>query len=166
MICHYSSQNIKPIGRIWIAQSKKGVCAISFNSSEKIFLDYLKKVLPEYVLIKKPLLNTFKRIDRYTGSKSIDLDLPFFFASGTKFQKRIWNEIKKIPYGKTISYAELAKRAGHLRAFRAAANACGKNPIPIIIPCHRVIASNGSIGGFSSGVDIKRKLLNCEKLKK
>ncbi len=84
---------------------------------------------------------------------------------GSEFGIRVYKELQKIPYGTTISYQELAKRVGNERASRAVGNANGKNPIAIIVPCHRVIAKNGSIGGFSGGVDIKRALLRLEGVK-
>ena len=85
-------------------------------------------------------------------------------TSGTNFQKKVWNEIKKIPKGRTTSYKEIAIAIGHPKAARAVANACGKNPNPIITPCHRVIASDGTIGGYSAegGVNTKRALLAKE----
>ena len=84
--------------------------------------------------------------------------------SGTNFQKKVWNEIKKIPKGRTTSYKQIAIAIGHPKAARAVANACGKNPNPIITPCHRVIASDGTIGGYSAegGVNTKRALLAKE----
>ena len=84
--------------------------------------------------------------------------------TSTEFQKKVWAELKKIPRGQTRTYKEIAQRIGHPKAARAVANACGKNPSPIVIPCHRVIASNGSIGGYSAkgGVLEKRKLLSAE----
>ena len=85
-------------------------------------------------------------------------------TSGTNFQKKVWNEIKKIPKGRTTSYKQIAIAIGHPKAARAVANACGKNPNPIITPCHRVIASDGTIGGYSAegGVNTKRALLAHE----
>ena len=82
------------------------------------------------------------------------------------FQKLVWKEIEKIPYGKTKSYKDIAIRIGNPKSFRAVANACGKNPLPIIRPCHRVICSNGEIGGYSAngGVKIKKALLKIEAL--
>lgn len=84
---------------------------------------------------------------------------------GTDFQIKVWNEIKKIPKGSTLTYKELAKKIDKPRAYRAVANACGKNPYPIRIPCHRVIGSNGKIGGYSAkgGIDKKISLLRDEK---
>lgn len=85
-------------------------------------------------------------------------------TSGTNFQKKVWNEIKKIPKGRTTSYKQIAIAIGHPKAARAVANACGKNPNPIITPCHRVIASDATIGGYSAegGVNTKRALLAQE----
>lgn len=82
------------------------------------------------------------------------------------FQKLVWKEIEKIPYGKTKSYKDIAIEIGNPKSFRAVANACGKNPLPIIRPCHRVICSNGEIGGYSAngGVKIKKALLKIEAL--
>ena len=82
---------------------------------------------------------------------------------GTAFQKKVWQELVKIPYGETISYGELARRIGNPKASRAVGMANGKNPIPIIIPCHRVIGKNGSLTGFGGGIDVKKKLLELEK---
>jgi methylated-DNA-[protein]-cysteine S-methyltransferase len=82
---------------------------------------------------------------------------------GTEFQKRVWNELNKIQYGETISYLELAKRLGDEKTIRAAASANGKNRIGIIIPCHRVIGSNGSLTGYAGGIQNKKLLLELEK---
>ena len=82
----------------------------------------------------------------------------------TDFQRLVWKEIEKIPYGETRSYRDIAIRIGRPRSYRAVANACGKNPLPIIRPCHRVICSNGEIGGYSinGGTTLKKALLKCE----
>lgn len=84
------------------------------------------------------------------------------YLSGTAFQKKVWRRLMKIPYGQTISYAGLARAIGRPNAYRAVANACGQNPLPILIPCHRVIASDGKLGGYSSGLKRKRWLLRHE----
>lgn len=86
------------------------------------------------------------------------LELP----GGTLFQQRVWKAIQSVPWGKTLSYAALAERIGSPRAVRAVANACGKNPLPLFIPCHRIIGSNGALGGFSAGIAWKKLLLELE----
>ena len=85
--------------------------------------------------------------------------------NGTKFQIRVWEELKKIPHGETRTYKQIAESIGFPKSARAVANACGKNPFPVTIPCHRVIKSDGSVGGFSSsgGINLKKKLLEFEK---
>lgn len=92
--------------------------------------------------------------------KAFTLDLD---ARGTEFQKRVWQELVKIPYGQTLSYGELAARIGNPRACRAVGMANAKNPIPIIVPCHRVIGRDGSLTGFGGGLDIKARLLELER---
>lgn len=85
--------------------------------------------------------------------------------SGTVFQRRVWKALTEIPYGQVVSYGEIARRIGLPGAARAVGQANGANPIPIVIPCHRVIAADGTIGGFSSGLDIKRRLLGIEQVR-
>jgi len=88
--------------------------------------------------------------------------LPPLDATGTDFQKSVWREMQKIPAGQTMSYGEIARAIGKPKAVRAVGGACGANPIPVFVPCHRVLAANNKIGGFSSGLDWKRKLLARE----
>jgi methylated-DNA-[protein]-cysteine S-methyltransferase len=104
-----------------------------------------------------------KQIKEYFARERKTFSIPIKFE-GTPFQKSVWKEMQKIPYGKSISYKALAKRIGNPKSYRAVANACGKNSLPIIIPCHRVVASNG-LGGYSAGIEIKKKLLEVEKIK-
>ena len=102
------------------------------------------------------------QLDAYFRGERKTFALPLD-ARGTPFQERVWQELVKIPYGRTISYGELACRIGNPKASRAVGMANGKNPIGIIIPCHRVIGKNGSLTGFGGGLDIKAKLLEFEK---
>jgi O-6-methylguanine DNA methyltransferase len=82
---------------------------------------------------------------------------------GTPFQKKVWSALAKITYGQTRSYKDMARAIGHPKAFRAVGNANGNNPVPLIIPCHRVIESNGGLGGFGHGLKVKKQLLDFEK---
>lgn len=84
------------------------------------------------------------------------------FAEGTEFEKKVWETLREIPYGETRTYKWLAEKIGRPHSFRAVGNALGKNPIPIIFPCHRVIETDGSLGGYSAGTEIKRRLLELE----
>ncbi len=102
-------------------------------------------------------------LDRYFRGEEVDfkhhrIDI----SAGTDFQKRVWSVLSRIPYGKTMSYSDVASELPSM-AIRAVGTACGKNNLPIIIPCHRVISKNGSLGGFSAGIKWKKFLLECEK---
>lgn len=146
------------LGTVWIAKTNRGICRISFGGGEKQFL----RSLPcgtKWIEDQKKFSRIIKKLKRCLRIGRADLKLDL---AGTKFQKRVWKEIATIPRGETRSYAWLARAAGKPKAHRAAANACGKNPVPIIMPCHRVIASDGTIGGFSSGIRLKKKLLGIE----
>ncbi len=103
-----------------------------------------------------------KQLKGYFKKRQKDFFIEVDISKGTPFQQRVWSELRKIPYGTTVSYKELAERVGNIRAVRAVANAVGKNPFLVILPCHRVIASNGKIGGFSVGIDKKIILLEHE----
>jgi methylated-DNA-[protein]-cysteine S-methyltransferase len=109
------------------------------------------------------LTEAARQIDEYLTGKRISFDLPLKI-DGTDFQKSVWSELCKIPYGETASYSDIAKRIGRPGAFRAVGSACGANPIPLIIPCHRVVASIG-LGGFAGGLALKRKLMEIEGIK-
>ena len=103
-----------------------------------------------------------QQLDKYFLNKRREFDIPLLFV-GTDFQKKVWNELLKIPYGKAISYGDLAQRIGMPNAVRAVANANAVNAISIIAPCHRVIGSNGSLTGYGGGLERKRFLLDLEK---
>ncbi|GGL89813.1 methylated-DNA--protein-cysteine methyltransferase [Streptomyces cinereus] len=110
----------------------------------------------------KVLGNTISQLDEYINGQRQVFDMPIALYTGTPFQQTVWEALLKIPYGKTISYAQLANHIGQPTACRAVANANGKNPISLIIPCHRVIASDGKLGGYTGGVEIKQTLLDIE----
>lgn len=113
----------------------------------------------------KVILQTIAQINEYLAGKRQAFDIDMDFAIGTPFQQKVWQQLLKIPYGETISYAKLAENIGQPTAFRAVANANGKNPIALLVPCHRVIASDGSLGGYTGGVAIKQQLLTLENSK-
>lgn len=112
----------------------------------------------ETVLIRQ----TYSEIMEYLQGKRKTFDIPLQIY-GTEFQLKVWKELKKIPYGETISYKELAKRVGSPKGFRAVGQANNKNPIPIIIPCHRVIGEKGKLVGYNGGIEIKQFLLELER---
>ena len=106
--------------------------------------------------------DAIKEIKEYFSGRRKEFDLKLN-PQGTDFQKRVWNELRKIPYGETCSYQDIAIAAGNRKACRAVGMANSKNPIPLIIPCHRVIGKNGKLTGFAHGLDSKEMLLDMEK---
>jgi methylated-DNA-[protein]-cysteine S-methyltransferase len=106
------------------------------------------------------LKETATQLEEYFAGERTEFELPLEL-DGTDFQRQVWTELTRIPYGETISYGELARRVGRPTAPRAVGQANGRNPIPIIVPCHRVLASNG-IGGYGGGLKVKRALLAVE----
>lgn len=102
------------------------------------------------------------QIKRFFQGERIDFSATIDPGIGTEFQRRVWDALRAIPYGQTRSYGEIAHIIGHPGAARAVGNACGANQVPIIIPCHRVLAANGMIGGFGGGLETKRMLLKLE----
>jgi methylated-DNA-[protein]-cysteine S-methyltransferase len=102
-----------------------------------------------------------RQLREYFAGRRNEFELPLA-PEGTEFQRTVWNRLREIPYGETISYGELAKRVGNPKASRAVGAANGQNPIPIVIPCHRVIGSNGKLTGFGGGLPVKEALLALE----
>ena len=139
------------LGPLYLITSKEGICGLYWDKQSIPFADQ-----PEgFIKI------AIKQLDEYFLGKRKDFDLKLDLE-GTNFQMRVWSELQKIPYAKTHSYKELAQKIKNEKAIRAVGTANGKNPICIIIPCHRVIASNGHLAGFSGGLERKRKLLDLE----
>jgi methylated-DNA-[protein]-cysteine S-methyltransferase len=108
------------------------------------------------------LSRTSDQLEEYFAGERQEFDVPLDEVAGTEFQRKVWAELREIPYGETISYAELARRIGQPTAFRAVGLANGRNPISIIVPCHRVVGSGGSLTGYGGGTDRKQLLLDLE----
>ncbi|MBP5687186.1 MAG: methylated-DNA--[protein]-cysteine S-methyltransferase [Muribaculaceae bacterium] len=149
-----------PMGKISIAATATGIAAIEFGESD--FSELAAKMRMELCNTATPLLeNCIKQLKEYFNGNRQEFSLPLHLI-GTDFQMKVWRVLRDIPYGTTISYKEEANKVGDEKAVRAVAQANGANPVPIIIPCHRVIYSDGTLGGYSSGVDKKLFLLNME----
>jgi len=146
--CHYSS----PLGWFEIKSDNDAITKLILCETPDIVKKSENPVLQQCCL----------ELDEYFAGKRKKFDVKTAFT-GTSFQNRVWQELEKIPYGKTISYADLAKAVENPKACRAVGSANGKNPIAIIIPCHRVIASDGGMGGYAYGLDAKKQLLELEK---
>ncbi len=104
------------------------------------------------------------QLEEYFDRKRKSFDVPFKLITTSEFNQKVWDEISKIPYGKSTTYKKIAETIGHKNAYRAVGSAVGKNPIPFIVPCHRVINENGGLGGFSLGLDVKLHLIKIEQM--
>lgn len=141
------------IGKIKIEENGSAITKVSFLTEEENL--NLNKETPL-------LREAARQLNEYLEGKRISFDLQLS-PKGTEFQMKVWNTLKEIPFGETRSYKEIAKIVGNEKASRAVGMANNKNPIPIFIPCHRVIGSNGKLVGYAGGIDIKEKLLKVEK---
>ena len=151
------------LGDVLVAATKKGVCAVSIRESGTDAGEVLKARFPEGEVRRddatlKPILETV--LDRIAG-KSLDEPLALDLQ-GTGFQREVWNELLSIPPGKTRSYLDVARAVNRPKATRAVAQACGANPVAVVVPCHRVVMSDGSLGGYSGLPGVKQALLAVE----
>jgi methylated-DNA-[protein]-cysteine S-methyltransferase len=154
---YFSSDIIDGI-KLDVIISSAGVREILINEkSDSEQLSKMTQTSPDDIKV----VNVFTQLKEYFSRERKEFDLKLEIL-GTEFQKKVWNELAKIPYGETISYGELANRMGDKNLMRAVAAANGANPIPIIIPCHRVIGADGSLTGYGGGLDVKQKLLELE----
>ena len=140
-----------PLGNAKIVGDNNGIASVSILDTE----EELSEVIPESLLECVTQLKAYFKNERKTFNLKLN-------PEGTAFQKNVWNLLVSIPYGKTLSYLQLSKQLGDVKAIRAVANANGKNPLWIIIPCHRVIGSDGSLTGYAGGLHRKQWLLNHE----
>ncbi|MBM4403225.1 MAG: methylated-DNA--[protein]-cysteine S-methyltransferase [Candidatus Cloacimonetes bacterium] len=108
------------------------------------------------------IAEVYRQLDEYQSGQRQEFTLPYIL-NGTPFQNQVWGALLSIPFGETVSYSDLAERSGRPRSVRAVANAIGSNPLPVIIPCHRVIGKDGSLTGFGGGLALKRYLLELER---
>jgi methylated-DNA-[protein]-cysteine S-methyltransferase len=149
-------ETLTPIGRLLLARDNRGLRRIAFPG-ERQFSD----VAPDWERAEEPFADAIAQLDLYFAGRlrRFDLDLA---PEGTPFQRDVWSALVEIPYGRTVSYSELARRVGRPDATRAVGAANGRNPLPIVVPCHRVIGADGSLTGFGGGLAIKRRLLDLE----
>ncbi len=155
---HYYTEMRSPVGKLKLVSDDKSLVAVLWeNESPR------RVPLPD--LVKNPkheiLIEAVKQLQEYFAGERKEFDLPLN-PLGTPFQKEVWKALGKIPYGVTRSYGELAKSIGNPNASRAVGAANGKNPLSIIVPCHRVIGSNGKLTGFAGGLNAKEILLKSE----
>jgi len=148
------------LGPMLVAATDKGVCRLSFGRGR----EELERLFPNAELVEggADFADLLQRVVAAVEDPASGRDIPVD-VRGTAFQERVWRELRKIPPGETRSYAEIAAAAGNPRAVRAAGSANGANHVPVLIPCHCVVRSDGSLGGYAYGLEIKQKLLEREK---
>jgi AraC family transcriptional regulator of adaptative response/methylated-DNA-[protein]-cysteine methyltransferase len=148
-----------PLGQMLIAATSKGICRLTFDDSETS----LRRLFPHATIVrdegglKELVEGALRAIERPLAMPDLPIDV-----AGTAFQEAVWRELRKIPAGETRSYAEIAAAIGHPKAVRAVGSANGDNHVCVLIPCHRVIRSDGSLGGYGGGIERKKKLLAAE----
>ncbi len=161
-IIHYSV-GICSLGSILVGHSEKGICAILIHDDEQSLIADLRKCFLTAGLIEKDIDfgHWLTQIVNFIDIPQRDLELPLDIR-GTLFQKQVWRVIQDIPLGTTTSYKEIATKLGNPKAARAVATACAANPIALLVPCHRVLRSDGGISGYRWGIENKRILITRE----
>jgi methylated-DNA-[protein]-cysteine S-methyltransferase len=159
-----------PFGELLVARTDRGVVRLALpthrgsqRSRDEVLEELATVVSPRVLESPKRLDEERRELEDYFEGRRQEFDLPVDWSlTSPGFRSRALHAVARIPYGKTRTYAEVAKSAGNPRAFRAAGTACGHNPIPLIVPCHRVVQSGGGIGNYGGGPEMKRGLLDLE----
>lgn len=145
------------IGAVYLVATENGLRGIYWSKQKVETVDKLA----DNERASRILAQTIKQLQEYFAGKRKVFDLPLDI-SGTDFQKKVWKQLQKIPYGSTCSYTDIARKIHNDKAVRAVGTANGRNPLSIVIPCHRVIAASGTLGGYAGGLSTKTKLLHLE----
>lgn len=151
------------LGRLLVAASPKGLCMIAIGKSDSELERRVRSHFPTDTVKRddRAMAAMRKAVEARVAGRDLDGRLPLDLR-GTPFQLSVWKEMLRIPAGSTRTYGDVARRIGRPKAFRAVAQACGANPVPIIVPCHRVVAAGGALGGYTGGIDRKIALLASE----
>jgi AraC family transcriptional regulator of adaptative response/methylated-DNA-[protein]-cysteine methyltransferase len=150
-----------PLGRLLVAATDHGICSINVGKNDTELTETLLLEYPNARVVNTERVRPFvEGVKRHLEGQEIRLPLD---VKGTDFQLRVWSALQRIPLGETRSYSEVAELIGEPRAVRAVANACASNPVPLLVPCHRVIRKDGSLGGYALGVPRKKALLARER---
>jgi methylated-DNA-[protein]-cysteine S-methyltransferase len=159
-----------PFGKLIVARTDRGVVRLALpkhrgaqQSEDEVIEDLARFVSPRVLESPERLDEERRELDQYFEGKRDHFDVPVDWAlTPHGFRNRALHAVSRIPYGETRTYGEIAKQAGNARAFRAAGTACGRNAIPLIVPCHRVVQSGGGVGNYGGGPEMKRALLDLE----
>jgi methylated-DNA-[protein]-cysteine S-methyltransferase len=152
-----------PVGGLLLATTDRGVCRISFDPEPERELEWLARAYGLRVLrASRPLDRPRRELDEYFEGKRKEFGLPVDLEALPSFQQLVLAELQLVPYGATATYGGLAARVGRPRAARAVGGALNKNPVPIVVPCHRIVGASGSLVGYAGGLERKEKLLALE----
>lgn len=153
-----------PFGPLLVATTPHGLVKLSLPSydADETLEDLAMRISPRVLEAPARLEPVRRQLDQYFEGRLREFDLPLDWQLSRDFRRRALRAINRIPYGKTRSYTQIARSAGNERAVRAAGTACGANPIPIVVPCHRVLRSGGALGGYGGGLPMKEALLEME----
>jgi methylated-DNA-[protein]-cysteine S-methyltransferase len=152
-----------PLGPLYVAVSKAGLCAIEFDPDPDRETDRLARVYGMRILASKPATDPARRqLDEYFEGKRTQFELPVDLRLARDFGRRVLSELTRVPYGELTTYGALAAQAGAPRAARAVGSVMNRNPVPIVVPCHRVVGSTGSLVGYAGGLERKLTLLRLE----
>jgi methylated-DNA-[protein]-cysteine S-methyltransferase len=154
-----------PFGSLLIATTPRGLVRVNLPSQdpEETLEELSTRISPRVLEAPAHLDPVRRQLDLYFEGRLHEFDLPLDWQLSRGFRRRALRAIDRIPYGKTRSYTQIAASAGNERAVRAAGTACGSNPIPIVVPCHRVLRSSGALGGYGGGLPMKEALLELER---
>jgi methylated-DNA-[protein]-cysteine S-methyltransferase len=154
------------VGPMFVAATEKGICNLYFPGNKKMLAGVEKHFGCELIEDQKYFASVKKQLDSYLAGKLKKFDCQVDFLKGSEFQKKVWKAMLRIPYGETRTYQWVAQQAKSPKAFRAAGQACHNNPVPLIVPCHRVIGKDGSMTGYGGpskeGQHRKKELLRME----
>ena len=152
-----------PIGQLFVATTERGLCRISYDTDPEPLVEGLARAIGKRVLRSPRAVDeTRRQLDEYFGHRRTDFDLALDLALTGDFSRRVLRELARVPYGEVTTYGELARRAERPRAARAVGTVMNRNPIPIVLPCHRVVGASGSLVGYGGGLDRKEVLLKLE----
>ena len=150
-----------PLGRVLVAATDKGLCSVKLGDGASRLLQLLKEEFPSAELLPAELHGLKRKIASYIEGEGNLARIPLDIR-GTVFQQRVWRELRRIPHGETRSYRDIARAIGAPAAVRAVGSACGANPVALVVPCHRVLRTDGSLGGYAWGLERKQRLLEIE----
>jgi methylated-DNA-[protein]-cysteine S-methyltransferase len=153
-----------PFGSLLLATTPRGLVRVGLpnQDADQLLVDLAERVSPRVLEAPARLDEARRELDLYFDGKLEYFDLPLDWQLSKDFRRRVLRAIYRIPYGQTRSYTEMATSAGNERAVRAAGTACGSNPIPLVVPCHRVLRTGGALGGYGGGLPMKEALLKLE----